>query len=163
MTRERTYGWQDPAVFSTAIREKSGLDFLGAIGSGDLPAPPANVTTGIVPQEVGDGYAIFTMEPAEWQYNPLGTVHGGILSTLADTALGCAVHTRLPVGVGYTSLDLVVKFTRAVTMNSGVLTCEGRVVTMGRRAATAEARITDVSGRVVAHATTTCLLIREEG
>ena len=109
--------------------------------------------------EIGDGWARFELEPAEWHYNALGTVHGGILSTLADTALGCAVHTKLPAGTGYTSLDLTIKFTRAATVDSGLLTCEGTVVTIGRRTATAEARITDGSGRVIAHAVTTCLLI----
>lgn len=162
MSRERTYGWDDPAILAAEVGKRSGREFLDAIGTGELPVPPASATTGIVPQEIGDGTAVFALEPAEWHYNPLGSVHGGILSTLADTALGCAVHSRLPAGVGYTSLDLVVKFTRAATVDSGVLTCEGRVITMGRRTATAEARITDASGRVIAHAVTTCLILRDQ-
>jgi uncharacterized protein (TIGR00369 family) len=158
--RQRSYAWSDPAALAAAGRERAGREFLEAIGSGELPAPPSNVTTGIVPKEVGDGFAVFTLEPQEWHYNPLGSVHGGILSTLADTALGCAVHTRLEAGVGYTSLDLVVKFTRAATVDSGLLTCVGRVVTLGRRAATAEARITDAADRVVAHALSSLLILR---
>jgi uncharacterized protein (TIGR00369 family) len=86
-------------------------------------------------------------------------VHGGILATLADSALGCAVHTKLSAGTAYTSLDLTIKFTRAATLDSGLLTCEGRVVSIGRRAATAEAQITDQAGRVIGHAVTTCLLM----
>lgn len=163
MNRERTYAWEDPAILAVEVGKRSGREFLEAIGTGDLPVPPASATTGIAPRDIGDGTAVFTLVPAEWHYNPLGSVHGGILSTLADTALGCAVHSRLPAGVGYTSLDLVVKFTRAATVDSGVLTCEGRVVMMGRRTATAEARITDASGRVIAHAVTTCLILGDPG
>lgn len=157
--RERGYTWSDPRLLARAATGMDGIEFLKRIGTGDLPPPPAGKTVGIEPVEVGDGWARFELEPAEWHYNVLGTVHGGILSTLADTALGCAVHTKLPAGTGYTSLDLTMKFTRAATVDSGVLTCEGTVVTIGRRTATAEARITDGSGRVIAHAVTTCLLI----
>lgn len=159
MTRERTYTWEDPKAFVDAAAQLSGLDFLTRIGNGELPRVPAGVTTEILPVAVGDGWAVFEMEPAEWHLNPMGTVHGGMLATLADTALGCAVHTRLPAGVGYTSLDLTTKFTRAATLDSGTLTCRGEVVSIGRRTATAEARIVDGDGRVVAHAVTTCLLI----
>lgn len=159
MTRERTYTWEDPVAYADAAAELSGLDFLRQIGSGELPRVPAGATTGIVPVAVGDGWAEFAMEPAEWHHNPMGSVHGGLLATLADTALGCAVHTKLPAGVGYTSLDLTIKFTRAARTESGKLTCRGEVVSIGRRAATAEARIVDAHDRVVAHAVGTCLLI----
>ena len=81
------------------------------------------VTTGIRAVEFGDGRAVFELEPAEWQYNPIGSVHGGVLTTLADSALGCAVHTKLGVGRGYTSLELKINFTRAVTVSSGPLRC----------------------------------------
>jgi len=162
MSRERTYAWADPRELAEAARRLDGLDFLRRIGSGDLPAAPAAATTGIVPVEVGDGYAIFEFEPAEWHYNPIGSVHGGMISTLADTALGCAVHTTLSAGTAYTSLDLTVKFTRAVTADSGRVRCEARVLSRGRRTATAEAHITDGRGRVVAHAVTTCLLMPVE-
>jgi len=160
MTRERTYTWEDPKIFVDAAVGLSGLDFLNRIGSGELPPVPAGVTTNIRPVAVGDGWAEFEMQPEEWHYNPIGSVHGGMLAGLADTALGCAVHTRLPAGVGYTSLDLTIKFTRAANLDSGKLTCRGEVVTIGRRVATAEARIVDGRGRVVAHAVATCLLIR---
>jgi uncharacterized protein (TIGR00369 family) len=157
--RQRTYDWSDPRILAQAATEMDGIEFLKRIGTGDLPPAPAGQTTGIVPVEVGDGWARFELEPAEWHYNVIGSVHGGILSTLADTGLGCAVHTKLPAGTGYTSLDLTIKFTRVATVDSGVLTCEGTVVTIGRRTATAQARITDSAGRVIAHAVTTCLLI----
>lgn len=159
MTRERTYTWEDPRVFVEAAHGLSGLDFLTKIGSGELRLVPAGATTDIAPVAVGDGWAEFEMQPAEWHYNPIGSVHGGMLAGLADSALGCAVHTKLPAGVGYTSLDLTIKFTRAANLDSGLLRCRAEVVTIGRRAATAEARIVDGHGRVVAHAVATCLLL----
>jgi uncharacterized protein (TIGR00369 family) len=159
VNRERSYTWGDPLELATAARSLSGRDFLARIGSGELPEPPFGATTGIVPVEIGDGNVVFQLEPAEWHYNPIGSVHGGILSTLADSALGCAIHTKLPAGTGYTSLDLTIKFTRAATLDSGLLTCTGQVMSIGRRIGTAEARITESAGRMVAHAVTTCLIM----
>jgi uncharacterized protein (TIGR00369 family) len=158
MSRERTYTWEDPTLFTEAARDLSGLDFLNRIGSGDLPVVPAGATTQILPVAVGDGWAEFEMQPAEWHYNPIGSVHGGMLAGLADSALGCAVHTKLPAGTGYTSLDVSIKFTRAARLEGGLLRCRAEVVTIGRRTATPEARIVDNHGRVIAHAVTTCLL-----
>ena len=157
--RERSYTWADPAVLAAAAQRMDGLDFFAQLGGGDFPPPPINATTGIALVEAGDGRAVFELEPAEWHYNPIGSVHGGILATLADSALGCAVHTKLSAGTAYTSLDLTIKFTRAATLDSGLLTCEGRVVSIGRRTATAEAQITDKTGRVIGHAVTTCLIM----
>jgi uncharacterized protein (TIGR00369 family) len=157
-TRERTYRWADPKVFTDAAHGLSGIEFLHKIGSGELPAVPAGATTDIVPVAVGDGWAEFEMQPAEWHYNPIGSVHGGMLAGLADSALGCAVHSKLPAGTGYSSLDLAIKFTRGARLESGLLRCRAEVVTIGRRTATAEARIVDSHGRVVAHAIATCLL-----
>lgn len=159
MTRARSYTWEDPHAYASAASELSGREFLDAISKGSLPAPPFSETTGIYATEIGDGRAVFTLQPQEWHYNPIGSVHGGVLATLADSAFGCAVHSALPAGAGYTSLDLSIKFTRAATVESGLLTCEGRVVTMGRRVASAEATITDASGRVMGHAIATCLIM----
>lgn len=158
MNRSRTYEWTDPRILAKAAAETDGIDFLKRIGNGDLQPPPAVTAAGIVAVEIGDGRARFELEPAEWHYNTIGSVHGGVLSTLADTALGCAVHSKLLAGTGYTSLDLTIKFTRPATIASGTLTCEGNVVTFGRRTATAEGRIVDDAGRVIAHAVTTCML-----
>ena len=157
--RERTYTWEDPKVYADAAAELSGLQFLQQIGSGELPRVPAGVTTDIEPVDVGEGWAEFTLTPAEWHLNPMGTVHGGMLATLADTALGCAVQTRLAAGVGYTSLDLTIKFTRAATVEGGALTCRADVTSIGRRVAAAEARVVDGTGRLVAQAVATCLLV----
>jgi uncharacterized protein (TIGR00369 family) len=112
---------------------------------------------------VEEGRVTVDLQPQEFHYNPLGSVHGGILSTLLDTAAGCAVHTTLPPGVGYTSLDLSVKFLRPVTVASGLLHCEGTVLQRGRRTALAEARLIDKAGRLVAHATSTCLVFPLDG
>jgi uncharacterized protein (TIGR00369 family) len=100
------------------------------------------------------------MPAAAFHYNPLGSVHGGVISTLLDTAAACAVHTTLAVGELYTSVDLTVKFLRPVTVDSGLLTCEGTVIQRGRRTALAQAQLSDESGRLVAHATSTCLIMR---
>jgi uncharacterized protein (TIGR00369 family) len=113
---------------------------------------------GMDSMEADEGRVTVFMTPQEFHYNPLGTVHGGVLATLLDTAAGCSVHSSLPAGVGYTSLDLTTKFLRPVTVDSGVLRCEGSVISRGRTIALAEARLTDASGRLVAHATSSCLL-----
>jgi uncharacterized protein (TIGR00369 family) len=104
------------------------------------------------------GRVVVEMPAAEFHYNPLGGVHGGVIATLLDTAAACAVHSTLAVGEAYTSLDLSVKFLRPVTVDSGVLRCEGSVVQRGRRTALAEAKLYDDSGRLVAHATSSCMI-----
>jgi uncharacterized protein (TIGR00369 family) len=108
--------------------------------------------------DASEGWVVVTLEPQEYHYNPLGTVHGGVLATLLDTATGCAVHSTLPVGVGYTTLDLTTKFLRPASIASGMLTAEGTVLSKGRRTALAQAQITDERGALVAHATSTCML-----
>jgi uncharacterized protein (TIGR00369 family) len=131
--------------------------------AGELEAPPIAQTLGFSLVEVSDGRAVFVGEPALWQYNPIGTVHGGVLATLLDSATGCAVHTKLQAGTAYTSLDLSVKFLRPVTADTGPLTATGEVITIGRRTALAEARLTDGTGRLIAHATSSCLIFAVEG
>ena len=125
---------------------------------GDLPAPPILSTVGFELDEVEEGRVVFALEPGEHHYNPIGSVHGGVYATVLDSATGCAVHSVLPAGVGYTSLDLNVKFLRGMTTGTGRVTCEGRVVQRGRRTALAEASLTDSQGRLLATATSTCLL-----
>lgn len=146
-SRSRSFTWSDPHDLAKAVREHSGLDFLRKLGTGELAAAPFSAATGVIPIEVSEGRVVFALDPQEWHYNPIGSVHGGFLATLADTALACSVHSRLPAGTGYTSLDLTIKFTRAATIESGRLICEAQTVSFGRRTATAEARITDATGR----------------
>lgn len=162
-TRTRTYRWSDPLVSAAAVPAMSGLDFLRAMGDGTLAIPPVMATLGIEAVEVEQGRIVFALDPAEFHYNPIGTVHGGVLSTLLDSATGCAVHSALPAGTGYTSLDLSVRFLRPVTVASGRLTCEGTVVSRGSRTAMAQARLTDTRDRLLAHATSTCLLFPLSG
>lgn len=155
---ERTYAWNDPSATAEAARAEDGLALMRRIIAGELPAPPIAQTLGFDLVEVGEGRAVFAGEPALWQYNPIGSVHGGVMATLLDSATGCAVHTRLPAGRAYTSLDISVRFLRPVTAGTGRVTCTGEVLTMGRRTALAEARLTDGAGRLLAHGTSTCLI-----
>jgi uncharacterized protein (TIGR00369 family) len=156
--RSRTFSWSDPAVNADRLGRTGGLDLLTAMAAGDLPAPPVMHLIDMAAMEVEEGRVTVFLDPQEFHYNPLGTVHGGVLSTLLDTAAACSVHSTLPAGVAYTSLDLNVKFLRAVTVASGRLRCEGTVLQRGRRTALAEARLTDAAGRLLAHATSSCLI-----
>jgi uncharacterized protein (TIGR00369 family) len=161
--RTRTYGWSDPAAAATAARQLSGQEFFDAIGRGTVPGAPIASTLGFVPVSVRDGVAIFELTPAEFHYNPIGSVHGGVISTLCDSACGCAVHSLLPAGAYYTSLDLSVKFLRPVTAATGSVTCEGTVTHLGSRSALAQARLTGPDGKLYAHATSSCMIFRPPG
>jgi uncharacterized protein (TIGR00369 family) len=157
--RRREYTWSDPVDLARAATTMSGLDFLRAIADGRFPHPPIMTTAGIELAEAEEGRIVFALTPAEWHYNPIGSVHGGVLSTLADSAAACAVHSKLPVGTAYTSIDLTMKFLRPVTSASGRITAEGTVLSMGRRTALCQAELRDAGGRLVAYATSTCLLM----
>jgi uncharacterized protein (TIGR00369 family) len=158
-SRTRTFSWSDPAATAAQIGRRSGLELLRSMAAGDLPSPPITNLLDMERFEVLDeGRVAVFMEAREFHYNPLGTVHGGVLATLLDTATGCAVHSTLPAGVGYTSLDLTTRFLRPVTTESGLLRCEGSVLSRGRTTALAEARLTDARGRLIAHATSSCLI-----
>jgi uncharacterized protein (TIGR00369 family) len=110
--------------------------------------------------EAEPGRARFEMEPGLQHYNPIGSVHGGVALTLLDSAMGCAVHTVLERGVRYTTLEVKTNFVRPIAAETGVISCEGTVVHVGSRVATAEGRLTDAAGKLLAHGTTTCLIIR---
>ncbi|MEU8813119.1 PaaI family thioesterase [Actinoplanes sp. NPDC048796] len=157
-TRTRTFSWTDPAVHAELIGRRSGLELLRAMASGELPAPPIMHLIDSAGMHVEEGAVTVYLDPQEFHYNPLGTMHGGVISTLLDTAAACSVHSTLPAGVGYTSLDLNVKFLRPVTLTSGRLTCTGSVLQSGRRTALAEARLTDSQDRLVAQAMSSCML-----
>lgn len=157
--RTRTVTWEDPMPSAQAAQSRAGKDFLAAMIRGDLPHPPMALVLGFGITEIGDGLAVFTVVPAEFHYNPIGVVHGGLLATLLDSAMGCAVQTTLPEGTGYTTLELKVNFVRAATDKTGPLRCEAKVLHRGRRSATAEGRVVDAAGKLYAHATTTCMVI----
>lgn len=137
----------------------SGLEVLRAIARGDLPLPPAHTLTGITGIEFERGFAAFVLEPESRHYNPMGVVHGGILSMILDSAMGCAVYSTLPPGVSYTTVDLHVTFVRPVTAESGQLRAEGRALHTGNRVATSEGRLVDATGRLVAHGVETCFVL----
>jgi uncharacterized protein (TIGR00369 family) len=158
LSRVREYEWTEPNVLIDAAKRLGGLDLLREIGEGILPRPPVLDTLAIDPVSVKAGSVTFEMTPQRWHYNPLGSVHGGVLATLADTALGCAVHSRLPAGTGYTTLEVKLNFVRPVLEGTGRIRCEAEILSLGRKAATAQARITDDKGKLYAHATTTCLI-----
>jgi uncharacterized protein (TIGR00369 family) len=156
--RERTITWSDPRLTADAGRAMAGLDLMRGLRDGTVPAPPFAELVGVSVAEVEEGRIVMRMTPAEFHYNPIGTVHGGILATLLDSVMGSAVHTTLPKGRAYTSLEIKVNYVRAVTNASGELSAEGTVVHSGSRSAVAEARVTDAKGRLCATASTACLV-----
>lgn len=138
----------------------SGLEFLQRIGDGRLPIPPIATLVGFRPAEVELGRAVFIATPDARHYNPIGSVHGGYAATLLDSCMACAVHSRLKAGQGYTTVEIKVNYVRQLTADTGEVRAEGKVIHFGRQIASAEGRLTDARGRLLAHATTTCLLFR---
>jgi uncharacterized protein (TIGR00369 family) len=149
----------DPRIVAERGLELSGMEYVEAIVSGELPAPPISELVGFRLALAEPGRAVFEMEPGPQHYNPIGSVHGGIALTLLDSAMGCAVHTTLERGVRYTSLEVKTNFVRPITADTGVIRCEGTVLHRGSRIATAEGKLTDSAGRLLAHGTTTCLIM----
>src|SRR5436305_14835023 len=135
-----------------------GIDFVRAIFDGKLPTPPIMQTIDPFDSTADPGVVVIHSIPAFRHYNPIGSVHGGYAATLLDSAMGLAIHSMLPAGTGYTTLEFKVSFIKGMSKESGIVRTEGRTLSVGRRAATAEARITDASGRLLAHATTACLV-----
>jgi uncharacterized protein (TIGR00369 family) len=161
--RSRAVTWYDPAATVALGGGLSGLEFMRALAAGQIPPPPIAQLLGMWPTKVDVGLAVFECTPDESVYNPIGMVHGGLVCTLADSAAGCAVHTTLDAGVGYSSIGINVSFLRPVTLGSGTLVATGRVVKPGRRVATATAEIVDGAGRLVATASSSCLITAAAG
>ena len=159
MKRNLSVTWEDPVALAQAGRSMAGIEFLRAIRDGRLPHPPICALLGYRLTEVESGEALFKIAPAEQHYNPIGVVHGGIAMTLLDSAMGCAVQTRMPAGGGYTTLEAKTNLVRAVTADTGALRAVGKVVHVGKRVATAEARLEDREGKLYAHATSTCIVL----
>jgi uncharacterized protein (TIGR00369 family) len=151
---------ETPAVYTATpeeIRSLSGLDFLRRLMDGGTP-PPIAALLGFQLAEVAPGYALFTMTPELRHYNPIGSVHGGVACTLLDSCMGCSVQTTLAKGQGYTTLELKVNLVRPITASTGPVRAEGRTLHVGRRSATAEGKILDAKGALLAHGTTTCMI-----
>jgi len=158
--RSLTVTWDDPASGAEAAREMSGLEYLRAMARSELPGVPMASLMGFGVAEIEEGRVVFECVPGEQHYNPIGSVHGGLACTLFDSAMGCAVHSALPAGVGYTTVELKVNFLRPISVQTGKLSCEGTTIHVGGRIATAEARLTDEAGKLYGHATTTCMIFR---
>jgi len=147
----------DGSGLAAALVELDGLSALRAVMTGELPPPPMAALMGMELLEVDAGRALFAATPGPQHYNPLGTVHGGLAATLIDSATGCAVHTTLPRGATFTTIDLQVRYVRAITSETGRVLCEGTVVHRGRTLATAQATLT-AGGRLLAHGTASLLI-----
>lgn len=160
--RTRTFEWEDPLQAARSAAGMSGLELMRAIADGSLPPPPVAQMLGMRILEAEDGRALFGLEPQEWMYNPIGSVHGGIAATILDSCMGCAVHTTLPEGIGYTTADLQVRYTRSMRAGEGLVLAEGTVVHRGSRTATAEGRLFLAAdgSTLFAHASTGCVILR---
>src|SRR5215207_4590170 len=154
----RTVSWHDPLITAAGALERSGLETMEAIRDGVLPPAPIGRLMQFDVRAVEEGRVEFGCTLDESVYNPIGVVHGGLVCTLLDSVLGCAVHTTLPAGVAYTSIELKVNYLRAVHATSGPLTAIGRVVKPGRRVAFAEGEVLDAAGRTVATASSSLLV-----
>lgn len=148
------FGVTPPEVLASL----SGLDFLRKMFAGELPDAPMMQLVGFSHGSADPGHVVFHAIPGFQHYNPIGTVHGGFAATLLDSAMGCAVQSMLPAGMVYTTLEFKITLIKAITTDSGEVRAEGRALNVGRRVGTAEGRLTDASGRLLAHGTTTCLV-----
>ena len=158
--RTRTITWEDPRALAQAAAGLSGMEYLQKIVAGELPPPPIGALMNFRIGELSEGRAVFLVEPAEYHYNPIGVVHGGLAATLLDSAMGCAVHSILPAGVGYTTLEIKVNYIRPMSAEMGVIRCEANTIHVGGRTATAEGRVVDHGGKLYAHGSTTCIIFR---
>jgi len=158
--RSRTVTWEDPFEVLKAAPGRSGLELLKDVFEKRLPPPPIAQTMGFTGVHVESGKAVFEGEPAEYLYNPIGVVHGGFAMALLDSAMGCAVHSTLAAGDRYTTLEVKTNFVRPITIDTGRVRCEGAVIHRGATVATAEGKLFAVSsGKLLAHGTTTCLIM----
>lgn len=140
------------------LTAEPGLDFLLGMISGRHPAPPFSKTTSIRLVHAETGLAIFEGDPSLAFYNPLGVVQGGWASSILDAAMGCAIHTVVQAGHGYTTVEMKINFVRPLLESTGTVRAEGRLISAGSRIATSEGRLVDGNGKLIAHGTETCLI-----
>jgi uncharacterized protein (TIGR00369 family) len=158
--RRLEISWEDPAALGARSRELSGIEFLRAIRDGELPAAPIQRLLGFELVEVDEGRAVFAAVPGEQHYNPIGVVHAGLVATMLDSSMGVSVHTTLPAGMAYTTLETKFNLVRPVTADTGEIRCEGTVIHRGSRVATADGRVVRAAdGKLLAHGTSTCLIL----
>lgn len=156
--RSRTVTWHEPGPSTAKGLTMAGVDYLRAMVDGELPPPPIAGLIGFDMVSAEPGRVVFTCVPDESAYNAMGAVHGGLVCTLLDSVAGCAMHSTLPQGKGYTSVEIKVNYLKAVRQDSGLLTATGTVVKVGSRVGFTEGVITDAGGSVVATATSTLLV-----
>jgi uncharacterized protein (TIGR00369 family) len=160
MKRTRQIHWENPEPAAKQALKMSGIDYLNAMGAGHLPLPPLLYTLDFKIGELEEGSVSFSFRPQEFHYNPIGTVHGGVISAILDSAMGCSLHTLLEIGKAYTTLELKVNFLKAVTIKTGELKAIGKVVYLGGRTALVEAQLVNEKGQLYAHATSTCMIFK---
>lgn len=156
--RMRTIAWEDPAKSTRDARSISGLEYLRGIQKGDISPPPIARLVGYHISEVDRGLAVFELEPAEYHYNPFGTVHGGIASTLLDTAMTAAVLSTLPRGTQCSTIEMKVNFILPIVSQTGTVRCKAKTIHTGSRIATVEGRLVDKQEKLYAHAVSTCMI-----
>jgi uncharacterized protein (TIGR00369 family) len=149
---------EDPLATARVGAAMSGIDYMRAVAAGRLPAPPIARLMGFELEEIAEGRVVFAVTPGEQHYNPIGVAHGGLAATLLDSCMGCCIHTMLPKGRAYTTLEIKVNYVRALKSETGRVRAVGTVIHMGGQVATAEGRIVDDAGVVYAHGTTTCIV-----
>lgn len=156
----RTYHWEETSKGIEAITSISGLDYLNAMHAGTLPLSPLVKTLDFAVDHIEKGKVVFSFSPQEFHYNPLGSVHGGVISALLDSAMGCTLHSVLEAGYIYTTLELKTNFLKAITVRTGALKAIGKILHAGSRTALLEAVIMDNAGKIYAHGTSTCMILK---
>ncbi len=156
--RSKVVSWHDPAPTTATGLSLPGLDYLRAMIDGTLPPPPISGLMDFAMVDAEPGRVVFTCRPDESAYNPIGAVHGGLVCTLLDSVAGCALHSTLPQGKGYTSIEIKVNYLKGVRASSGLLTATGTVVKAGARVGFTEGVVTDATGAIVATASSTLLV-----
>ena len=158
--RERTFQWDNPLEGAKQALQMSGLDYLRAMGDGKIPFPPLLHALDFKPTHLEKGKVIFSFQPQEFHYNPIGSVHGGVISAILDSAMGCTLHSILETGSGYTTLELKVNFLKAITTKIDELHAVGKIIHAGGRTALVEAQLIDKDNTVYAHGVSTCLILK---
>ena len=160
MERTRTFSWDDPIRGAEQAPTMAGFDYLHAMLKGDLPMPPIMKSLDLQVRSFDKGVAVFSFIPQEFHYNPLGMVHGGVISAILDSAMGCSLHSTLPAGTGYTTVELKINFLKAITLKTGELMATGKIIHSGTKTALTEAQLIDQTGRIYAHGVSTCLILK---
>lgn len=157
--RKRTFTWEDPMIGAVKAMTMNGFDYLKEIEAGIIPPPPIGLLMDFRICSIEPGEVIFEVTPSEFHYNPIGMVHGGLYATIMDSTMGSAIQTILPAGSGYSTIDLQITYVKSARIETGILTCTGKVIHPGKKIATGYAEVRDSKGVLYAHATTTCMIL----